>query len=70
MIDMGYLERIMPDEKSVDRKTLTLEALDHKGQRRIALRFAYDTELIATAKSIGAQWSKSNKCFSCWWAGV
>lgn len=53
----------MPDELSVDRKTLSLEALDHHGQRRIALRFAYDTELIATAKSIGAQWSKSNKCW-------
>lgn len=53
----------MPDEKSVDRKTLTLEALDHNGQRRIALRFPYDSELIATAKSIGAQWSNSNKCW-------
>lgn len=53
----------MADEKTVDRKTLTLEALDHKGQRRIALRFPYDKELIATAKSIGAQWSASQKCW-------
>jgi hypothetical protein len=29
----------MPDEKTVDRKTLNLEALDRNGQRRIALRF-------------------------------
>lgn len=53
----------MPDEKAVERKTLNLEALDHNGQRRIALRFPYDSELIATAKSIDAQWSKSNKCW-------
>ncbi len=53
----------MPDEKSVDRKTVNLEALDHNGQRRIALRFPYDSQLIATAKSIGAQWSKTYKCW-------
>ncbi|MGB3868768.1 MAG: site-specific tyrosine recombinase/integron integrase [Flavobacteriales bacterium] len=53
----------MTDEKPVDRKIVTLEALDHKGQRRIAVRFAYDTGLIATAKSIGAQWSASQKCW-------
>ncbi|MEO7082224.1 MAG: phage integrase N-terminal SAM-like domain-containing protein, partial [Flavobacteriales bacterium] len=53
----------MPDEKAVERKTLNLEALDHNGQRRIALRFPYDTELIAIAKTIGAQWSKSKKCW-------
>mgnify|MGYP000882280032 CR=1 FL=1 len=59
----AYLDRIMPDEKAVDRKTVTLEVLDHNGQRRIALRFPYDSALIATAKSIGAQWSKTNKCW-------
>ncbi len=53
----------MPDEKAVEQKTVTLEALDHNGQRRIALRFPYDSELIATAKSIGAQWSKTNRCW-------
>ncbi|MGB3524346.1 MAG: site-specific tyrosine recombinase/integron integrase [Flavobacteriales bacterium] len=53
----------MPDEKTVDRKTLNLEALDRNGQRRIALRFPYDSELIAIAKRIGAQWSRSNKCW-------
>ncbi|MGB3870372.1 MAG: hypothetical protein WA937_13030 [Flavobacteriales bacterium] len=50
----------MPDEKSVDRKNVNLKALDHNGQRRIALRFPYDSELIAIAKRIGAQWSRSN----------
>jgi site-specific recombinase XerD len=58
-----YLDRTMPDEKSVDRKTVTLEALDHNGQRRIALCFPYDSELIAIAKSIGAKWSGGNKCW-------
>lgn len=53
----------MPDEKAVERKTLNLEALDHHGQRRIALRFTYDKDLIAIAKTIGAQWSKSKKCW-------
>lgn len=53
----------MPDENAVERRTLSLEALDHSGQRRIALRFPYDKEMIAIAKTIGAQWSKSNKCW-------
>ncbi|MBK9420806.1 MAG: site-specific integrase [Flavobacteriales bacterium] len=53
----------MPDEKTVDRKTLNLEAMVHDGQRRIALRFPYNSELIATAKSLGAQWSSSKKCW-------
>jgi hypothetical protein len=58
-----YLDRIMPDEKSVDRKSVNLEALDHNGQRRIALCFPYDIGLIAIAKRIGAQWSRSHKCW-------
>ena len=53
----------MPDEKPVDRKTVNLEALDHNGQRRIALCFPYDGGLITIAKRIGAQWSRSNKCW-------
>ena len=53
----------MPDEKVVERKTVTLEALDHNGQRRIALRFPYDLELIAIAKTIGGQWSQNQKCW-------
>lgn len=53
----------MPAEKAADRKTVTLEALDHSGQRRLALRFPYDTGLIAIAKGIGAQWSKNHKCW-------
>lgn len=53
----------MPDEKAVERKNLNLEALDHHGKRRIALRFTYDKDLIAIAKTIGAQWSKSKKCW-------
>ncbi len=53
----------MPDENAIERKNLTLEALDHNGQRRIALRFPYDKELIAIAKTIGAQWSQTNKCW-------
>ncbi|MGB5069770.1 MAG: site-specific tyrosine recombinase/integron integrase [Flavobacteriales bacterium] len=53
----------MPDEKSVDRKIITLEAMDHNGLRRIALCFPYDSELIAVAKTIGAQWSRSRKCW-------
>lgn len=53
----------MPAEKTVDRKTVTLEALEHNGQRRIALRFPYDSGLITIAKRIGGQWSSSNKCW-------
>lgn len=53
----------MADEKSVGRRTIRLEAIAHSGTRRIALRFPYDSELIAAAKSIGAQWSRT---FNCW----
>lgn len=53
----------MPGENTDDRKTVTLEAMVHKGQRRIALRFPYDSGMIAIAKSMGAQWSKTNTCW-------
>lgn len=53
----------MPGENTVDRKAVTLEAMVHNGQRRIALRFPYDSGMIAIAKSIGAQWSKTNTCW-------
>lgn len=58
-----YLHRAMTAENPVDRKQVLLEALDHQGQRRIALRFAYDTTLIAAAKQLGAQWSRDRKCW-------
>lgn len=58
-----YLQRTMSGENTVSRKTVHLEALDHKGQRRIALRFPYDAWLITIAKQLGAQWSKSHKCW-------
>lgn len=45
----------MTNEKAVEQKTVRLEALDQNRQRRIAVRFLYDSELIDKAKSIGAQ---------------
>ena len=51
----------MPDEIPVKQIVVTLDALDHNGQRRIALRFPYNSGLIAIAKSIGAQWSSTHK---------
>lgn len=49
----------------IDRKgvTVRLSAIAHHGERRIALHFPYDPELIAAAKSAGAKWSATQKCW-------
>ncbi len=45
-------------------KSLTIERVIHKGESRIALRFAYDTELIAIVKELpGAKWSQTMNCW-------
>jgi len=44
-------------------RTVALEAVYRAGTKRIALRFPYDTALIALAKAAGAQWSRSLKCW-------
>lgn len=53
----------MADEKPVDRRVIRLEAIAHNGTRRLALRFPYDSELIAAAKTMGAQWSRTHNCW-------
>lgn len=53
----------MPTERPADRKVVHLAALEHNGQRRLALCFPYDTALIAAAKQAGAQWSRSQRCW-------
>lgn len=40
-----------------------LEALYKDGVKRIALRFAYDKELIALAKASDARWSNTQRCW-------
>ena len=45
------------------KRRVTLEPITHNGVRRIALRFPYDAELIAAAKTIGAQWSRTHNCW-------
>lgn len=42
---------------------ITLEALYKAGVKRIALRFGYDTELIALAKACDARWSATERCW-------
>ncbi len=42
-------------------RTVVLEAIVHEKERRIALRFPYDTELIAVARALGARWSNQRK---------
>jgi len=45
-------------------KSITIEKVIHKGESRIALRFAFDSELIAKVKMIpDARWSQT---ISCW----
>jgi site-specific recombinase XerC len=53
----------MSGENPVKPIVVVLEPLDHSGQRRIALRFPYDSALIAVAKTIRAQWSSTHKCW-------
>ena len=40
-----------------------LERFQHRGGEQIALRFEYNTQLIELAKTLGCQWSQSNKCW-------
>ena len=45
-------------------KSITIERVIHKGESRIALRFAYDSELVSKVRSIpGATWSMTMKCW-------
>lgn len=53
----------MSDEKHVSRRAIRLEALRYGSERRIALRFPFDAELIAAAKTIGARWSRTHNCW-------
>jgi integrase/recombinase XerD len=52
----------MAAEKSAD-PTIRLEAVYHNGVKRIALRFAYDKDLIALAKEAGGRWSNTHRCW-------
>ena len=42
---------------------VTIRKIYHKGAFRIGLFFDFDEELINKAKSIGAHWSQTNKCW-------
>jgi hypothetical protein len=48
-------------------KTLTqmvkLKKINHKGDFQIGLFFGFDENLKAKAKSIGARWSQTNRCW-------
>ena len=53
----------MPAGISVDRVEVKLAPLAYKGERRIALRFPYDKDMIAIAKELGARWSSTHSCW-------
>jgi site-specific recombinase XerD len=42
---------------------IKLEHIEHRGNRVILMRFAYDTKMISVAKSINARWSQSLKAW-------
>jgi integrase/recombinase XerD len=45
-------------------KSITIERVIHKGESRIALRFAYDAELAVLVRKLpGARWSKTLNCW-------
>jgi integrase/recombinase XerD len=50
----------MTNTKSV---TVKLSAITHGGERRIALHFPYDLDLIAIAKGLGARWSSTHQAW-------
>ncbi|MCB0785370.1 MAG: hypothetical protein KDC02_14330, partial [Flavobacteriales bacterium] len=53
----------MADGNTGDRKEVRLAPLVHRKERRIALHFPYDSDLIAAAKAAGARWSNTHKCW-------
>jgi len=53
----------MPVQNSGDRLEIKLELLIRNGERRIALRFPYNIELITIAKQLGATWSATDRCW-------
>lgn len=53
----------MADGKTVNGRSVRMAAIVHKAERRIALHFPYDVELIAVAKSLGAKWSATARCW-------
>jgi len=45
-------------------KNVIAKRIIHNGEKRIALRFAYDAELIAIVKELpGARWSRRMQCW-------
>lgn len=45
-------------------KNVIVERVIHDGENRIAIKFPYDTELIALVKGFpGARWSNKMKCW-------
>ena len=54
----------MDKETVIQKLDVKLEHLTHQAQRCIALRFPYDTLMIAAAKHAGAKWSNTHRC---WW---
>ena len=53
----------MTEGNTGDRKEVRLAPLVHRKERRIALHFPYDSDLIAAAKAAGARWSNTHKCW-------
>jgi integrase/recombinase XerD len=44
-------------------KQMTIRLINHKGEKRWGLFFAFDNELTSLAKKINARWSHSKKCW-------
>src|SRR5690606_3959549 len=55
---------MMTDEIPVNNiRRIHLDTLNWNGEKRIALRFPYDEELIALARGTGAKWSNGDRCW-------
>jgi len=48
----------------MNQKKIILKNINYKGEKKIALEFSYDSELISLVKKVdSARWSHSNKCW-------
>lgn len=62
-MDVGINPRVMGNNWGKYDKCVTLERMHHRGSERIGLRYAYDPELNALCKELGAVYSRTHGCW-------
>ncbi len=49
--------------QAVEKITVSVKPLQHRGGKQLGLYFPFDKELGAIAKSMGCRWSQTHKCW-------